>query len=208
MSDSPEFGRWSGVFAGDDYFYGHDAGPVARRAVRYAKPLLATGARALDAGCGEGQDLAFLAEQGYSATGIEWTPEGARKTRRLLQSRALRAEVVESDLRELNRLEADEAARYDLVLAVNSLQFMGSDAPACLDTLMRVTSPGGVIGLSLFAREGDAPPVAGTIFTVSLDELLARFAGWQPLEAARLWQWNAAGEPQAFVTLIARKAPV
>ena len=206
MSDHPEFARWSRIFGGDEYYYGHEPGPVARRAVRYARPLQATGeagARALDAGCGEGQDLAFLAAQGYAATGIEWTPDGARKTHRLLQSRALHAEVIEGDLRDLGGL--DTATQYDLVLSVNALQFMGRDAPACLELLMRRTSPGGVIGLSLFAREDGAPQMSGTIFHFTLDELLARFADWQPLEAARLWQWNAAGEAQAFVTLIARK---
>ncbi len=209
MSDHPEFTRWSRIYAGDEYYYGHEPGPVARRAVRYARPFMEPGARALDAGCGEGQDLVFLVEQGYAATGIEWTPDGARKTRRLLQSRALHAEVVEGDLRRLHELRAtasDAPAHYDLVLSVNALQFMGRDAPACLDMLMRLTSPGGVIGLSLFAREDDAPQISGTIFFFTLDELLARFDGWQPLEAARLWQWNAAGEAQAFVTFIARKS--
>lgn len=203
MSDHPEFARWSRIFGGDNYYYGHEPGPVARRAVRYAGPPAAD-AKALDAGCGEGQDLAFLAEQGYAATGIEWTPQGAQKTRRLLESRALQAEVIEGDLRALN--DSDSTAHYDLVLSVNALQFMGSDAPACLELLMRLTNPGGVIGLSLFAREEAAPQIASTLWLCTLDELLARFADWQPLEAARLWQWNAAGEPQAFVTLIARKA--
>jgi SAM-dependent methyltransferase len=161
------------------------------------------GGTALDAGCGEGQDLAFLAERGYQATGIEFTPTGAAKARRFVSERGLQAEVLQHDLRSL-----DPTRQYDLVLAVNSVQFMGADAPACLDALREATAPGGVVGLSLFAREPGGPEVSGTIWFTTLEDLLSRFAGWQPLEAARLWQWNTStNTPQPFVTLVARKAP-
>jgi tellurite methyltransferase len=198
-----ELDRWNRIYAGEDYYYGSDPGPVARRAVRYHRAYLPEGGTALDAGCGEGQDLAFLAESGYQAVGLELTPEGVRKSSRLLERRALRAEIVAQDLRDLDR-----SRRYDLVLAVNSLQFMGPDASLCLDRLIEAAAPGGVMGLSLFAREPGQPEVAGTLWFTTLEELLARFEGWQPLEAARLWQWNVrTNEPQPFVTLVARKTP-
>ncbi|HEU4753709.1 MAG TPA: class I SAM-dependent methyltransferase, partial [Armatimonadota bacterium] len=82
-----ELDRWTRLFSGAEYFYGQDAGPVARRAVRYHRAYRPGGGRALDAGCGEGQDLAFLAERGYEATGIEFTAPGAEKARRLLAER-------------------------------------------------------------------------------------------------------------------------
>jgi SAM-dependent methyltransferase len=198
-----ELDRWSRAFSGAEYYYGEDAGPVARRTVRYHRAVMPRGGTALDAGCGEGQDLAFLAERGYEATGIEFTPPGAEKARRLVAERGLQARVLQQDLRSL-----DPTPQYDLVLAVNSVQFMGADAPACLDALRDATAPGGVIGLSLFARNPGEPEVSGTIWFTTLDDLLARFAGWQPLEAARLWQWNlSTNTPQPFVTLVARKAP-
>jgi SAM-dependent methyltransferase len=197
-----ELHRWSRIYAGDEYYYGEEAGPVARRAVRYHRPYLARGGTALDAGCGEGQDLAFLAERGYDATGIEFTQDGAVKSKRLLEQRGLRGEVLHQDLRELDR-----SRRFNLVLAVNSVQFMGQDALPCLEVLQEVTAPGGVMGLSLFGCEGKAR-ISGTILFISLEALLDRFQGWQPLEAAKLWQWNVStNEPQPFVTLIARKAP-
>lgn len=197
-----ELQRWSRIYAGPEYYYGEDPGPVARRAVRYHRAVARSGGAALDAGCGEGQDLAFLAERGYAATGVEFTAEGAEKARQFLAARDLPGEVLHQDLRtwELTR-------RYDLVLAVNSVQFLGADAPAALDVLMEATAPGGVIGLSLFAREGNVPTVSGTVYFTTLEELLQRFEGWQMIEAANLWQWGGSGLPQAFVTLIARKIP-
>ena len=202
-----ELERWSRVYAGDHYHYGEEPGPVARRAVRYHRASSPRGGTALDAGCGEGQDLVFLVERGYEATGIEFTPEGARKARRFLEYRGLHAEVLEQDLRDL-----DPARQHDLVIAVNSVQFMGTDAPACLDRLLEAVAPGGVIGLSLFARDAAAPELAGTLWFTTLEELLGRLETgpepWQPIEAANLWQWNpATSEPEPFVTLIARKAP-
>lgn len=202
-----EYRRWNRTFAGDRFYYGEEPGPVARRAVRYHRPFLPEAGTALDAGCGEGQDLAFLAESGYRATGIEFVPEGVKKARRLLQSRGLEAEVLEQDLRNL-----DSSRQYDLVIAVNSVQFMGPDAPDALDRLMAAVAPGGVIGLSLFAREDGRAPVWQSLYFMTLDELLDRFRSaadpWQFLETANLWQWHpSTGEPQGFVTLIARKAP-
>src|SRR5438874_5570094 len=94
-----EYQRWNAVFAGDEYYYGSEPGPVARRAVRYHRQYRSRGGTALDAGCGEGQDLAFLAERGYVATGVEFTDAGVGKAKRLLQARALEAEVIREDLR-------------------------------------------------------------------------------------------------------------
>ncbi|MDF2441271.1 MAG: hypothetical protein JWN98_2255 [Abditibacteriota bacterium] len=196
---------WDTVFAGSKYFYGSEPGPVARRAVRYHRPVCPSGGTAIDFGCGEGQDLAFLAAEGYDAVGIEFTAHGVAKTRQLLAGRALSAEVRQMDLRKL-----EVHTQYDLVLAVNSLQFLGPDADAALDRVIKKVAPRGVLGLSLFAREEDTPPVENDIYRATLSELQARLqsvlGSWQMLEAANLWQWNRAiDRPQAFVTLIAHR---
>src|SRR5436309_13642799 len=94
-----EYQRWSAVYAGDEYYYGSEPGPVARRAVRYHRQYRPRGGTALDAGCGEGQDLVFLAERGYVATGVEFTQTGAAKAERLLRARGLAADIVGEALR-------------------------------------------------------------------------------------------------------------
>src|SRR5438874_8799924 len=98
-----EYQRWNAVFAGDEYYYGSEPGPVARRAVRYYRQYRPRGGTALDAGCGEGQDLAFLAECGYVATGVEFTPSGGAKAGRLLGSGGLEGEVTGEVLRSYTR---------------------------------------------------------------------------------------------------------
>ncbi|HEX8463620.1 MAG TPA: class I SAM-dependent methyltransferase [Abditibacterium sp.] len=199
-SRDPEFQRWSRLFSGSNFHYGYDPGPVARRAVRYHRPLLTRGGTALDAGCGEGQDVAWLVDCHYQVTGVEWTSEGLEKTRRLLAEKERRAHLIRADLRTWNSSDC-----FDLVLSINSLQFLGKDAPATLRRLQKMVAPGGVIGLSVFAREDAAEPALdGTLFRWTLDEIISNFHGWQPFEAARLWQWGAAG-PQPFITLIAAR---
>lgn len=201
-----ELDRWTRVYEGPEFYYGEEPGPVARRALRYHRPWFHPGhSTALDAGCGEGQDLAFLAERGYLATGVDFTSPGAEKSRRYLAERGLEAKVIQQDLRAF--LSADTTT-YDLVLAVNCLQFLGADASAALDLAMQRVAPGGVMGLSLFAREEGRPEVSGTIWFTTLEEILERFSGWQCMETAKLWQWDTrSNRPQGFVTLIARKAP-
>jgi SAM-dependent methyltransferase len=200
--------RWSGAFAGAEYFYGSDAGPVARRAVRYHRPRWRDGSTpcALDLGCGEGQDLAYLAECAYDATGVDFVENALQKARNLLELRGLAAQTLKSNLRDWRA-----ARTYDLVLACNSLQFLGDDAPLVLERARDAVTPGGVLGLSLFGCE-NGEEVRGGVYYSSLENLLSRFdhlganRSWQMLETAKLWQWNqSANAPQPFVTLLAQR---
>ncbi len=193
-----EFQRWSRIFSGSDFYYGLEAGPVARRAVRYHSPLRRVVATALDAGCGEGQDLLYLAQSGYECTGVEFTPNGIEKSKRLLAENGGEATLIQSDL-----TSWQNEKEFDLVIAVNCLQFLGADAPEVLVKLKNSVAKGGVIGLSMFARDDeDDTPVRGSIYRWTLEELLEIFSDWQPFEAAKLWQWGAGG-PQPFITIIA-----
>ncbi len=192
--------RWSRTFSGSSFFYGLEPGPVARRAVKYARSLHPSGGSALDAGSGEGQDLLFLSQSGYDALGLDFTREGTAKARELL---AQNGQTARLEVADLTTWRTDE--RFDLVLSVNALQFVGAQAPRVLGELQALVKPGGVFGFSAFAREDkDEEAFDGALYRFHLDELLANFATWQPFEAARLWQWGANG-PQPFVTLVAGK---
>ena len=195
-----EHAHWSRIFSGSSFYYGLEPGSVARRAVKYARSSHPRGGSALDAGCGEGQDLLLLAQSGYDALGLDFTQNGIDKARRLLDQNGHNARLQVADLLDWNTGE-----EFDLVLAINCLQFLGADAPRVLKTLQERVAPGGALGFSAFAREHEGEEaLADGIYRFHLDELLANFSAWQPFEAARLWQWGAGG-PQPFVTLIAGK---
>jgi SAM-dependent methyltransferase len=193
-----ELERWSRIYSGSDFYYGLEAGPVARRAVRYHQPLKRGGIKALDAGCGEGQDLLYRAQCGYDCTGIDFTSNGIAKAKTLLEQNGQNATLIHSDLQSWQCEE-----KFDLVLAVNCLQFLGEDAVPTLLKLKASVNQGGVIGLSMFARENSTDsPLRGTIYRWTLEELLEVFSDWQPFEAAKLWQWGSNGA-QPFVTIVA-----
>jgi SAM-dependent methyltransferase len=198
---------WNTTFSREDYYYGDEPGPVARRTVRYHRRLL--GATALDIGCGEGQDLAYLTEQGYTATGIDFTPNGIAKTNRLLARRNLtaRTQVVDLISHDWSQFEG----QFDLVIAVNSLQFLGSAAPRAIQGALRAVAPGGVIGLSLYAP-GELNSNRSDVFVITQHQLIALVNPdiHQPrfslLETADLRQWHVGSNAaQPFTSLIAQR---
>ena len=204
----PQRAQWSAIYAGPNYHYGYDAGPVARRTVRYSRPLIGKGSEpmALDVGCGEGQDVAFLCESGYKTTGLDFVPDAIEKARQLLAAREMQAQLHAGDLRAWSWGET-----YDLVLAVNALQFLGADAPGIIERVKESVAVNGVLGLSIFACESGSE-VRNGVFFIALEELLSTFdcqghnRSWQMLETTKLWQWNArANAPQPVATIIAQK---
>jgi SAM-dependent methyltransferase len=203
--------KWSAIYRGPAFYYGSDAGPIARRAVRYHRPLRQGGSTpalptALDVGCGEGQDLAFLCENHYRATGLDFVPSAVEKAKKLVARHNCEARLIQTDLRDWHWDE-----KFDLVLAANSLQFLGSDAPQILEKVIASVAAAGVLGVSVFGCENGERVENGVYFS-SLENLLSRFnhkgvnREWQMFEMTNLWQWNtAANAPQPFVTLIAQR---
>ena len=212
-STSPSRGSrayWDDAFAEAEFLFGHEPGPVARRAEKYHRAHHRPQPSALDIGCGEGQDLAFLAERGYDATGLDFSQAGLRKSRSLLEERGLAAQVLEADLSLWQPLQA-----WDLVLCVNVLGFAGERADFALHQALRAVAPGGVLGLSTWAREDAASPaLQDGVRLWTRDEIFSAMdavATWQKLEVAVLWQYfrreggSPCEEARPFVTVVAQK---
>ena len=70
--------------------------------------------RALDAGCGEGRNAVWLAEQGWQVTGVDFSDVAIDKARRVGQERGAAVDWVVADLRDY---EPDRAG-YDLVVVL------------------------------------------------------------------------------------------
>jgi tellurite methyltransferase len=70
----------------DRYIWGRDASPYAR----LVRPLLTSGARVLDLGCGEGRDSVFFAAAGCTVIGVDVSLSGLRKARHLAADRRAR----------------------------------------------------------------------------------------------------------------------
>ena len=66
------------------------------RLLRHAAGLPA--GRALDLACGEGRNSVWLAEQGWEVTGVDFSPAGIDKARRLSQERGVHPQWIVANL--------------------------------------------------------------------------------------------------------------
>lgn len=202
--------HWDALFSEPGFFYGLEPGPVARRAEKYHRAGRAPNSTALDQGCGEGQDLAFLASAGYIATGLDFSRHARRKAQALLRQGNLQAQVLEADLSTWQ-----PAQSWDLVLSINALPFVGEQADFALAQVVRAVAVGGVLGLSVWARENErSPALVEGVRLWTRQEVLAildESGEWQKLEVALLWQFfrgeggESCDEARPFVTLVAQR---
>lgn len=210
MPSNTSQAHWDGLFAEPGFFYGIEPGAVARRAEKYHRDGRSSAPSALDVGCGEGQDLAFLAACGYQSTGLDFSRPGLGKTRRMLEERGLRAQVLEADL-----ASWQPSQTYNLVLSINALPFVGERADFALEQVLRAVAVNGVLGLSVWARESSASPaLAEGVRLWTRQEIVGALdasGAWQKLEVALLWQYfrSEGGSPgeeaRPFITLIAQR---
>ena len=102
------------------------------------------GARALDLGCGSGANVVFLAEHGYDATGVDFSPVALDKGRALAADHGVvdRTHFVEADLTAPTIQGID--GLYDLVVDYGTIDdFKGDKRLAIARHPARLTRPGG-----------------------------------------------------------------
>lgn len=130
------------------------------------------GATTLVLGCGGGQDLLALARLGAGElTGLDVSTGQLAHARSRLADAGVAAELVHGDA---GRLDAFDAASFDLVVSVQALNYV-ADLPALVGGIERVLRPGGVVAFSVMhpaevATDDVAPwPWTGSYFTEERD---------------------------------------
>lgn len=138
--------------------------------------------RALDLGCGEGADALWLAERGWTVTGVDISNTALTRAREEAERRDLTVEWVQQDL-----ADPVPPGPYDLV----SAQFLQSPVPfARADVLQRAAAEVGRGGLLLVVGHAAGPPwsphqpdpalmpdAEAVLVELGLD------AGWEVIEA-------------------------
>jgi SAM-dependent methyltransferase len=94
--------------------------------------------RALDLACGEGRNAVWLAERGWTVTGVDFSKVGVEKARRLAEARAVRGEWIVADLLAYR----PEPEKFGLVI-VFYLQVPASERTPILQTAATAVAPGG-----------------------------------------------------------------
>jgi len=96
---------------------------------------LPPGGRVLDVGCGPGQDTAWLAEQGFAATGVDLSGGMLREARR----RGVTAPLVQADLQ---HLPFRSGSYQGLWACASLLHIPKAQAGAALREMARIVHPG------------------------------------------------------------------
>ena len=121
--------------------------------------------RALDLACGEGRNALWLAEQGWQATGIDFSAVAVERARRVAGERRLAAVFEQADVLGYE----PPAAAFDLVI-VFYLQLPAAERARALAAAARGVAPGGtllVVGhdLTNLGEGVGGPQDAAVLFT-------------------------------------------
>lgn len=106
--------------------------------------------RILDAGCGPGANLWYLAREGFSAVGIDGSKAALDRARKRLSKERLDAELVLGDLAQLDTYFEPES--FDAIVDVAALQHNRiGDVQCVVDEMHTCLKPGGHLFSMLIA---------------------------------------------------------
>ncbi len=129
---------------------------------------------ALELGCGSGKDSCYLASLGHSVEGIDALPQAIEIARRRSRLMGVEEFVRFSVGDILNKKIPEE--KYDIIMAIQTLQYLFDHAIDRLRQIKRGIKPGGYLIYS-----GNIPPHFETdppIRFITKEEILEELDGW------------------------------
>lgn len=133
--------------------YGADSGysPLRSRQAYIERMIerqrLPRGARILDVGCGPGELLLRLRQDGYDALGVDISQGMVDEASRLLRSRGFADGAERVSVGDIERLQFPDGT-FDAVIAAGVIEYQTGDAKA-LHEMGRVLKPGGCLILNV-----------------------------------------------------------
>jgi SAM-dependent methyltransferase len=127
--------HWNERYASDDYVWHLDPNVFLVEEVNDLPPR-----RALDLACGEGRNAVWLAGQGWTVTGVDFSDVGLEKARRLAADRRVTCEWVCADA----TTWTPPAEMFDLVIAFY-LQLPPEPRRRAMGVALRALSVGGTL---------------------------------------------------------------
>jgi SAM-dependent methyltransferase len=161
--------------------------------------------RALDLACGEGRSAIWLAEQGWQATGIDFSEVALEKGRRLAQERGVQVEFLHADLLEY---EPPESA-FDLV-CILYLQVPADERRLVLRRAAAAVAPGGTLLLVAHDTsnlEGGTGGPSDPAVLYTPEEVAVELPGLEIEKAERVLRPVAGAERPAIDALVRARRP-
>ena len=151
--------RWNKEFSGALTNLNREANTGLVAAVRDRKP-----GRALDLGTGEGRNALFLAEKGWTVTGVDLSEVAIAQARKNAESRGVKFEAIVGDL---DTYDFGKGS-YDLILSFYMHGWHDRSATDVPKRIHDALAPGGLLVMEAYAK----PEVA---YGFSVDELARSF---------------------------------
>jgi len=195
--------EWEAKFAqeADGLLFGREPSELLRLALPFwTQAHGERRGRALELGCGEGRDAVLLEQAGFQVTAIDAAPTALARARRAAGT-ASSICFRRADIRTVPL-----GRGWQLITAHNSLQFLGSQAPARLRNVQRATAAGGFNCVSVFTRESEQLAHVSGLWRLDHNELRFLYQGWRLLFYSEdlLWRENL-GCHLSFARIIAQK---
>jgi len=170
---------WDERYAGDELLWRADPNRFLVAEVAGLPP-----GRALDVACGEGRNALWLAGQGWTVTGVDFSQVALDKARRLADSHGIRVEWVNADVDDWE----PPAGRYNLVVVLY-LHLPADRRRAVHARAASALAPGGtllVVGHDLANLDGGygGPQDPAVLFTA--EDVAADLAGLTIVRAERV----------------------
>jgi ubiquinone/menaquinone biosynthesis C-methylase UbiE len=163
MNDTPDF--QAATQAQQETWSEGDFAMVANVVLYGAETLaeslqILPGEKVLDVACGSGNGAIAAARRAWgNTTGVDFVPALLERARERAAAERLEIEFVEGDAQEL----PFEDASFDVVMSIYGVMFAPDQEKAAAE-LLRVTRPGGRIGLASWAPDGGLAGLFMTVF--------------------------------------------
>jgi SAM-dependent methyltransferase len=165
--------------------------PVQQVAAEWSRP-----GSALDVGCGTGRDAVYLAQHGWTVTGIDSVPRALHAARARAQDAGVAVNWVHGDVTQLQASGVGEG--FDFVLDRGCFHGLGDDARVrCAQGITAAAAPAAQLLMFAFAAGHHGPAPRG----ISAKQLTRCFGGqWElisstPALEAQLPRWLQNADP-------------
>ena len=154
----------------DRYIWGKSPSGFAREIAE----LVPAGGRVLDLGCGEGRDSVYFASRGFEVTGLDISPEGLAKARRLADERKVHVRWLP-----LSMLDVPVAGRFDLIYSCGSVHHVPRrDRDRLFRRLKVLTVPSGLHAHIVFTDTAIYRERGEEIDYFAAGELASMYTDW------------------------------
>jgi tellurite methyltransferase len=194
-------------YARDGYYWGTKPSAICDRVIEIMRPSQDRTLTLLDLGCGEGRNAVYFAKHGFQVIGLDASPMGLEKTRRLAEKAGVSVETVEGDIVTWRPEES-----YDVIFSTGTLQYLPPEVrEARFQAYKQATSPEGLNVMSVFVRKPfvpTAPDAEATAYPYRSGELMGYYWDWEIVYCTEeIFDCNSSGIPHkhAVNRIIARR---